>query len=337
MKQADYSELFDQIKELGSGAYGQVYLSRKKPQYGGGTYAVKELEADKLDEESSIFKEINFLQDLSYNPCHEGVVCYYDMFQDPSRNNNIFIVMEYIEGDTLNSTYYQFLEDLEMTADNNPRLNIDLNDTASKFVLYMLKYIFKALDYIHSKGIVHADVKSDNILIRTSIIPKELGHRVINRGKIITDVGDGFVVTLEGNQTKYQVVFIDFGLSCRYTPNAMYSCVGLTVGTPAYYAPEIWQSFRAGHPAIYAESDIWALGITLYMMLTGESPWTDFLQYNGTDFLDIITSPSTSKPDFSTDFPFINSIGNQMLTYDYLKRPSAHSLYMEVDRYLKSM
>ena len=102
MKQAEYSEIFDQITELGSGAYGQVYLSRKKPQYGGGTYAVKELDFDKLDlGDSAIFKEINFLKELSYNPCHEGVVCYYDMFQDPSRNNNIFIVMEYVEGNTL--------------------------------------------------------------------------------------------------------------------------------------------------------------------------------------------------------------------------------------------
>ena len=223
-----------------------------------------------------------------------------------------------------------------MTSDNNPRLNIDLNDTAAKFILYTLKYLLKGLDYIHSKGIVHADVKSSNILIRTISIPKEYGHRLINRGKIITDVGDGFVVTLEDNQIKYQVVFIDFGLSCRYSPDAMDSCVGLTVGTPAYYAPEIWQSYRAGHPAIYAESDIWALGITLYVMLTGESPWSDFLQYNGEEFLDIITSPSTSKPDFSTDFPFINFIGNQMLTYDYLMRPSAHRLYMEIDRYLKT-
>lgn len=90
-----------------------------------------------------------------------------------------------------------------------------------------------ALQYIHQKGIIHRDIKLGNLLLTQDATVK----------------------------------ISDFGLAayCNVEPQA-----GLHVGTPYYMAPELWaETLPPAAPTI----DIYALGVSLYIMLTGRPPF----------------------------------------------------------------
>jgi LuxR family maltose regulon positive regulatory protein len=96
----------------------------------------------------------------------------------------------------------------------------------------MISAIIKGLHYAHSRGVLHRDIKPANILIDDS------------RGPMLTD----------------------FGLARHNVDTGSHDVASQSiVGTPHYIAPEIWE----GHAAS-PQSDVYALGCTLYEMLTGE-------------------------------------------------------------------
>lgn len=111
-------------------------------------------------------------------------------------------------------------------------------------VVQIVEDIAGAIDYAHAHGIVHRDVKPANILLR--------------REERLTQV-------LGGEQ--FTAVLTDFGVA-RMLERVQLTGTGATIGTPDYMSPEQ----AAGKPAETA-SDIYALGIVLYEMLTGELPF----------------------------------------------------------------
>ncbi len=95
-----------------------------------------------------------------------------------------------------------------------------------------------ALDYAHRHDVVHRDIKPENILLHE-------GHA------IVADFGIGKA------------------LIAAASASATFTQVGIAVGTPAYMSPE-----QAAGDAVDGRSDLFALGCTLYEMLTGEQPFT---------------------------------------------------------------
>jgi serine/threonine protein kinase len=96
-----------------------------------------------------------------------------------------------------------------------------------------------ALDYAHRHDVVHRDIKPENIMLHE-------GHAVV------TDFGIGKAITAAVEE-----------------PKAL-TQTGVTVGTPAYMAPEQ----VAGEEDIDGRADLYALGCVCYEMLTGEEPFT---------------------------------------------------------------
>ena len=100
----------------------------------------------------------------------------------------------------------------------------------------MLKQILSAINYCHLQGITHNDIKAENIMLVDS-----------------TD-----------NLENPEVKLIDFGVA-RSSPQA---CPQL-FGTILYMAPEMLKQNAQKE----GKSDIWAIGILLYIMITGCTPY----------------------------------------------------------------
>ncbi len=98
----------------------------------------------------------------------------------------------------------------------------------------LLEQISSALDYAHHKGIIHRDLKPENILLDES--------------------GNPFIT--------------DFGLAKLLNSTTKLTQSGAALGTPAYMAPEQWRA-----ESLDARTDIYALGVVLFEMLSGTVPF----------------------------------------------------------------
>lgn len=125
-----------------------------------------------------------------------------------------------------------------ITLDAHVREQLSLlsqNDKVEKISNELCK-VLDALQYLHSRGVVHRDIKPSNIMIE-----------------------NGSVVKL-----------MDLGIA-RLNGGNKYSSYGF-IGTPQYAAPE--QILRdTGNTEINAQTDIYALGVTYYELLTGKNPF----------------------------------------------------------------
>lgn len=206
-----FDDYYETKEQIGLGASGQVL--RAVSRVAGTQVAVKIVNKQGLDTASElrIRREIRILQHAK----HENILELYDVFETCER---LYLVTEYIDGGTL----YGYLQ----TAGGQ------LAEPATR---KLIEDIAKGLLFLHQRGIIHRDVKLENIMIR--------------REK-------------NGN---LRAVLIDFGLSCFLGPEE-----GSTeaVGTLKYAAPEIISrvSYRE-------EVDWWSLGVLWYILLHGRVPF----------------------------------------------------------------
>ncbi len=150
---------------------------------------------------------------------------------------DMFIVMEYIAGRELKQLS---ITDNQLSNTDNQLSNTDnqLSNTDNQLsidnIIDIATQIAEGLQAAHQKGIVHRDIKLSNILL--------------------TDDG--------------QVKIMDFGLAKLRGENMELTRAGTTMGTAAYMSPEQNRGGEVDH-----RTDIWAFGVVLYAMITGELPF----------------------------------------------------------------
>ncbi|HZI77629.1 MAG TPA: protein kinase [Gemmatimonadales bacterium] len=198
-------------RELGRGGMATVYLAHDQKH--GRPVALKILHPDLargLGPERFL-REIKVAAGLS----HPHIL---PLFDSGETEGLLYYVMPYVEG-----------ESLRQRLAREPRLSVDEAVATSRAVA-------SALDYAHQHGVVHRDIKPDNIMF----------HQ-----------GEAMVT--------------DFGIAkaLSWTEDETLTQTGLLVGTPWYMSPE--QS--AGDTRLDGRSDIYSLGCVLYEMLAGRKPF----------------------------------------------------------------
>lgn len=203
---------YELIRELGQGAMATVYLARDVKQ--NREVAVKVIRDDvsfALGPER-FRREIELVTHLS----HPHILPIYDSGEV---NEELFYVMPYVKGESLRT---KLNRERQLSIDDALRITCE---------------VASALDHSHRHGIVHRDVKPENILLE-----------------------DG------------QALLADFGIARAASALGAekLTATGISLGTPQYMSPEQGMA----DPNIDNRSDIYSLGCVLYEMLAGQPPFT---------------------------------------------------------------
>ena len=205
---------YEIIKEIGKGSFSNVFLARKKENQK--EYALKKVNLTNMStkERENALKEVNFLAEIKDN----NVIGYEESFYD-NNLNILYLVMEYAP-----------YGDLNKIINKNKNLKIYFSETE---LLNIYLQIASGLKAIHSKQIIHRDLKSANIFIT-------------QQNDLILKIGD-FNVSKKINY-----------LNLKNTQT----------GTPYYASPEIWEN-----KPYDLKSDIWSLGCLFYEIATYSTPF----------------------------------------------------------------
>ena len=137
------------LKCLGSGTFGEVYLSTKEGsrEY----YATKKLNRQEMDEplkKKYLQNEIQILKELD----HPNI---YKLKDIKMTKHNYFLVMEYINGGCLSDCLEKYQQKFKASF-------------SEEIVQYLMRQIIDAFKYIHAKKIMHRDIKLENIMVNFS-------------------------------------------------------------------------------------------------------------------------------------------------------------------------
>lgn len=196
------------LSELGHGGMAHVYLAVQESF--GREVALKILSPHLTDDEEfskRFLREARIVSQLN----HPNIVTVYDAGK---QGNHHYMSMEYIPG-----------KDLKQ-----------LKETVSREeAIRVVKDVARALDFAGLKGIVHRDVKPENIMI----------HQSDNR-----------------------VILMDFGIAHGDDVTQGMTQTGKAIGTPHFMSPEQTKGLKVDH-----RSDIYSLGVVLFQLLAGYLPF----------------------------------------------------------------
>jgi serine/threonine protein kinase/Tfp pilus assembly protein PilF len=199
---------YEILEKLGEGGMGVVYKARdKKLNRDVAIKLLPERLAGRGEEKERLKKEARTAAALSH-PNIATVFAFEDL------GEQMFIVMEYVEGQELR----EIIDSKTLTLDE---------------ALDLLEGISAGLEAAHAKGIIHRDIKSNNIKVTSDGMAK----------------------------------IMDFGLA-KIRGGSTITQPGTAVGTVAYMSPEQVRGLR-----VDGRSDIWSLGVVFYELLTSELPF----------------------------------------------------------------
>jgi Tol biopolymer transport system component/tRNA A-37 threonylcarbamoyl transferase component Bud32 len=207
------SERYRIEREVGQGGMATVYLAHDLRHDRRVALKVLRPELAAILGGDRFLKEIKTTANLQ----HPHIL---SLFDSGEVDGVVYYVMPYIEGESLRA---RLVREKQLPVDDAVRIGREVAD---------------ALSYAHRHGIIHRDVKPENILLHDG-------------RALVADFGIALAVSSAGGST-------------RMTET------GMSLGTPHYMSPEQ----AMGEREITARSDVYALACVVYEMLTGEPPFT---------------------------------------------------------------
>jgi serine/threonine-protein kinase len=221
---------FEILAKVGQGGMGAVYKARQKSL--DRVVALKIL-PPRIAKNATFIERFQREARASAKLYHPNVVHGIDVGQDP-KSKLWYFAMEFVDGPTLR------------------KLLKEQKRIPERRALELMSEVARALDAINSVGMVHRDIKPDNILIST-------------RG---------------------EVKVADLGLTREVDDDAEMTQSGHAVGTPHYMPPEQVR----GEKDLDIRGDLYALGATLFHIVTGETP------FKGNSSAEILSKHLTEAP-----------------------------------------
>lgn len=272
-----FEDSFQILSKIGEGAFGAVYKVRHYDS--GMMFAAKSVTAKSEAEEQNIRKEIELLKKCN----NENIVSFYGI---GGTREKLWILMEYCSAGSISHICSRF-------RDLNVRYPLSEDQIG-----FILSKICKALIWLHSRDIIHRDVKGANILLNE----------------------------------KGEVVLADFGVSKEIDVKNFETTKGI-IGSPYWLPPE---SFRDKRPDIgdprkminwASKGDVWALGITAIEIAEGAPPRSDLPPFQA--MLKIMNEqPETFATPGTWSDEFHNFV-NTCLSLDPDERPSCGLLLQD--------
>ncbi|GAU44953.1 hypothetical protein TSUD_100250, partial [Trifolium subterraneum] len=213
---------FTSLELIGQGSFGDVYKGFDREL--NKVVAIKVIDLEESEDDiDDIQKEISVLSQCRCPYITE----YYGSFLNQTK---LWIIMEYMAGGSVADLVGLRTKWLQLEVELQSGTPLD-----EMSIAYILRDLLHAVDYLHSEGKIHRDIKAANILL--------------------SENGD--------------VKVADFGVSAQLTRTI--SRRKTFVGTPFWMAPEVIQNSDGYNE----KADIWSLGITAIEMAKGEPPLAD--------------------------------------------------------------
>jgi len=237
---ASLSRRFRLVRRLGEGGMGAVFLA-EQVGVGNRPVALKVLNRKLLDDPDFLLRFQNEAGSTG-RIHHPNVVTIHESAQ--SDDGTPYIAMEFLEGESLREALKR-------------RGALPVAEVAE-----ILQQAARGLNAAHKLGIIHRDLKPDNIFLT---YPDE---DVVAPASPPAQVEGALAPT--SPPANVHVKIVDFGIA-KLRESAMHTQTGMVLGTPAYMSFEQASGMRSDE--LDARSDVYSLGVVVYEMLTGRTPF----------------------------------------------------------------
>ena len=228
------------LKKIGEGKTGDVFLGIDTKS--NTLVAIKRIERNNLTEHGikNIRRELEILHKMN----HQNIISLKNFRKS---TNHFYIILEYCNGGDLYTYTKKYIK-----VNKHP-----LNEL---YIQNIIKQIAPAIEYMHSKNIIHRDIKLENILINfdnypnlpeNGNLPPELKFEDKSLNKLFT------------------IKIADLGYSKDLIKDNEASTI---LGNPINMAPDIIDKEK-GKKTYNTSTDLWSLGVITYELLTGSPPF----------------------------------------------------------------
>ena len=247
LHQPEQRERYTLTRLHARGGVGQVWLARDDSI--GRDVALKELRPDRSANES-VWSRFLAEAQITGQLEHPGIIPVYEVAKTNDEAEQPYYTMRFVRGRTLSEAIHTYHE-------NRKRGEVELLEWLG--LLNSFIAVCRALDYAHSRQVVHRDLKGSNVVLG------DFGEVMVLDWGLAKLMDSGSLVTSQEPRKGDSTAPIQLSDDSRDETVA-----GALLGTPAYMAPE---QAEGRQQDVDARTDVYGLGAILYQILTGQPPF----------------------------------------------------------------